>query len=147
MLGNARPADPLIFGNGLTEIMVPVALVAITCTILGLMVSALARTTEQTTPILVIAVMAQLVLSGGLFELAAEPALNAASWIFPTRWGFAAGASTVDLLSMIPPSIQDPVWEHSASQWWRSVVFIVLQAVVLTAATRLALRRHEPGRN
>jgi ABC-type multidrug transport system ATPase subunit/pSer/pThr/pTyr-binding forkhead associated (FHA) protein len=147
LLGNARPADPLIFDNGLTEIMIPVALVAITCTILGLLVSALARTTEQTTPILVIAVMAQLVLSGGLFELAAEPALNAASWIFPTRWGFAAGASTVDLLSMIPLSIQDPLWEHEASQWWRSVVFIVLQAVILTGATRLALRRHEPGKS
>jgi len=93
-----------------------------------------------------VVVMAQLVLSGGLFELGAEKILGPISWISPTRWGFAAGSSTVDLQAMIPFLQKDDLWTHSAFAWWRSVLFIVLQIALLTAAARLALRRHEPGR-
>jgi len=70
---------------------VAVALVALATTAMGLLFSALVRTTEQTTPLLVVAVMGQLVLSGGLFELNGQAVLEQVSWLSPTRWGFAAG--------------------------------------------------------
>ena len=146
LIGRSKPVDPLVIGWPLGEIMVPIALVAVACTVLGLLISALARTPEQTTPVLVVVVMAQLVLSGGLFELGAEKILGPISWISPTRWGFAAGSSTVDLQAMIPFLQKDALWTHSASAWWRSVLFIVLQIALLTVGARLALRRHEPGR-
>ena len=73
-----------------------VTLVAISSTALGLLASALVKTTEQTTPILVVSVMAQLVLSGGLFEISGQTALEIAAWIDPSRWGFAAAASTTE---------------------------------------------------
>jgi hypothetical protein len=95
--------------------------------------------------VLVVVVMAMLVLSGGLFELAGEAVLNQVSWLSPTRWGFAAGASTVDLLSMVP-TIQDPLWTHSAGSWWRAILLLALQIGLLTAAARVAMRRLEPGR-
>ena len=43
--------------------------------------------------------MAQLVLSGGLFEISGQKVLEIVSWIDPSRWGFAAAASTTDLLN------------------------------------------------
>jgi len=119
-------------------------MVALACTALGLLVSALVKTTEQTTPILVVSVMGQLVLSGGLFELDGQAILEQVSWLSPTRWGFAAGASTVDLQTIT--RIKDHLWEHSVSSWWRSILLLVLETVVLLAVARLTLRRHEPGR-
>lgn len=144
LFGRGAPADSLVVPSPTGEIMVAIALVAITSTVIGLCVSALVRTTEQTTPLLVVLVMAQLVLSGGLFELDGEAVLEQVSWLSPTRWGFAAGASTVDLLSMVP--FKDSLWAHELFAWWRSVVILVVQAALLTAAARLALRRLEPGR-
>ena len=88
--------------------------------------------------------MAQLVLSGGLFELNGQAVLNQVSWLAPTRWGFAAGASTVDLRPIT--GINDPLWAHTVGSWWRAIILMIVQAVVLAGAARLALRRHEPGR-
>ncbi|GAA3288492.1 ATP-binding cassette domain-containing protein [Dactylosporangium vinaceum] len=145
LLGKNPPKDPLIFKeHWLVEITIPVALVALASMAFGLMVSALVKTTEQTTPVLVVAVMAQLVLSGGLFELGGEKVLSTISWFFPTRWGMAAGGSSVDLTRMIP--FKDDLWQHTTGAWWRSVLILVLQIVVLVALARLALRRSEPGR-
>ncbi|MFI5912916.1 ATP-binding cassette domain-containing protein [Dactylosporangium sp. NPDC051541] len=145
LLGKNPPKDPLIFKeHWLVEITIPVAMVALASMAFGLLVSALVKTTEQTTPVLVVAVMAQLVLSGGLFELGGQKVLEQISWLFPTRWGMAAGGSTVDLQSMIP--FKDALWEHTAGAWWRSVLILLLQIVVLVGLARLALRRSEPGR-
>ncbi|WP_344615650.1 FHA domain-containing protein [Dactylosporangium salmoneum] len=145
LLGKNPPKDPLIFPkHWLLEIAIPVAMVALASMAFGLLVSALVKTTEQTTPVLVVAVMAQLVLSGGLFELGGQKVLEQISWLFPTRWGLAAGASTVDLQSMIP--FKDSLWEHSTGAWWRSSLILLVQIVLLTGLARLALRRSEPGR-
>lgn len=145
LLGRGGPGNPLIFhGTPMVEIIIPVALVAFVSTVLGLLVSALVRTVDQTTPVLVVSVMAQLVLSGGLFELHGQKVLEQISWLAPTRWGFASGASTVDLLRMVP--IADPLWAHTVPAWWRSIGWLCVQAVVLAIAARLALRRREPGR-
>jgi hypothetical protein len=124
----------------------PVAMVTTSCTMLGLCISALARSVAQTTPVLVVVVMAMLVLSGGLFELHGQAILNQISWLSPTRWGFAAGASTVDLLSMVRPIFTDPLWTQSTGAWWRSILLLTIQIALLTAAARLAMRRLEPGR-
>ena len=143
MLTRKPPPEALVFGDPLVEIVIAITLVAIASTALGLLASALVRTTEQTTPILVVSVMAQLVLSGGLFVIAGQNVLEIISWIDPSRWGFAASAATTNLVGFPFP---DPLWEHSAWNWWRSVVVVVLQIVLLVAATRLALRRFEPGK-
>jgi hypothetical protein len=144
LLGRPEAEKALVLGSPLMEIMVPVALVAMGCTALGLCISALTRTTEQTTPVLVVVVMTQLVLSGGLFELGEEKILNPISWIAQTRWGFAAGASTVDLQSMLP--VKDALWEPTSGAWWRSVLIVLLQIAILCGLARLVLRRLEPGK-
>ena len=44
-----------------------------------------------------VAVMSQLVFSGGLIPVTGRIVLDQMSWVTPARWGFAATASTVDL--------------------------------------------------
>jgi hypothetical protein len=144
LLGRGAPAQSLVLGSPTLEVIVPVAMVTTSCTMLGLCISALARSVAQTTPVLVVLVMGMLVLSGGLFEISGEPVLNQVSWLSPTRWGFAAGGATVDILSMVP--LDDSLWTHSAGSWWRAILLLALQIALLTAAARFAMRRLEPGR-
>jgi ABC-type multidrug transport system ATPase subunit len=147
LLGRGGPTQTLIFHWWpLLEVMIPVTLVAFTSTVLGLTVSALVKTVEQTTAVLVVSVMAQLVASAGLFQVHGQAVLEQVAWFLPSRWGFAAASSTVNLPTMVPASVSDPLWAHTASAWWRSIAFLLLQAAVLAVAARLALRRYEPGR-
>ena len=48
---------------------------------------------------------------------------------------------------MLPKTFQDPLFQHTAGTGWRSMIFLGVQLVVLIGLTRLALRRHEPGRS
>jgi ABC-type multidrug transport system ATPase subunit len=144
LLGRGAPAQALVINDPTVEIIVAVDLVAICSTVLGLVASALVRTSEQTTPILVVSVMTQLVLSGGLFQIAGQKALDVASWIDPSRWGFAASAATTNLLNF---PFSDPLWAHTVTAWWRAVIILLFQIGILIVAARLALRRFEPGRN
>ncbi|HEY2673566.1 MAG TPA: hypothetical protein VGJ07_24770 [Rugosimonospora sp.] len=125
--------------------MVAVALVAVVCTVLGLVISALVKTVEQTTPVLVMVVMAQLILCGGLFEANGQRILEQVSWIAQTRWGVAVVASTVDSTHLAP--VQDALWVHRLFAWWRSIIVLIGQGVLLAAAARVALVGHEPGRS
>src|SRR5207245_59646 len=63
------PSGSLVFPSQTVEVIVEMAATAFVATVLGLLISALAKTTEQTTPIMVVVVMAMLALSGGLFQL------------------------------------------------------------------------------
>ena len=47
-------------------------------------------------PLLVVGVMFQVVLTGGIFPLTGKVGLEQVSWLSPSRWGFAAVASTVE---------------------------------------------------
>jgi hypothetical protein len=144
LLGRGKPATSLVVGSPLIEVMIPLILVAVASTSIGLLVSALVKTSEQTTPVLVVSVMGQLVLSGGLFELAGRAVLEQIAWVAPTRWGFAAAAGTVDLQQITHST--DALWAPTASSWWRAILLLVVQTAVAAAAARLALRRYEPGR-
>ncbi|WP_051366990.1 ATP-binding cassette domain-containing protein [Hamadaea tsunoensis] len=143
MWGRPKAVESLVLPSPTAEIVVVVTLVALASTSVGLLASALVRTTEQTTPILVVSVMAQLVLSGGLFAIEGQRTLEIISTVDPSRWGFAATAATTNLLAFPFP---DPLWDHVASNWWRGVGILALQIVVLLVAARIALRRYEPGR-
>jgi hypothetical protein len=143
MLRKPGPAEGLVLANPMAEIMIMTTLVAVASTSIGLLASALVKTAEQTTPILVVSVMFQLVLSAGLFAIEGQTGLEIISTVDPSRWGFAGVAATTNLVNFPFP---DPLWVHVASNWWKSAAILVLQIVILLGATRLALRRYEPGK-
>jgi ABC-type multidrug transport system ATPase subunit len=145
MWGLERPVEPLIFAMPMLDIIVAVWLVAVASTAFALLASAVVRTTEQTTPIMVVSVMFQLVLSGALFAVHGTPVLEYLGFLDPARWGMAASAASVSL-PHLPAEIADPIWLHRQEYWIQPALIMLAQIAVLLVATRLALRRFEPGR-
>jgi ABC transport system ATP-binding/permease protein len=116
-LGKGAPtAHPPFFGNSTFSLFVTVAGTCVASAILGLMLSALAQSNEQIMPLLVVSIMSQLVLAGGMIPVTGRAGLNQLSWVTPGRWGYAAGASSIDFPSLVKVKqipTNDPIWQHS----------------------------------
>jgi hypothetical protein len=118
--------------------------VAATCVIsglLGLLLSALARPNEQIMPLLVVSIMSQLVLAGGIVPVTGRK-LDPVSWVAPARWGYAAGASTVDLRGLISLNIvaQETHWQHTPGAWLFDIGMLAVLFVVYAALVRWEIR-------
>ncbi|KAA1425980.1 FHA domain-containing protein [Nocardioides antri] len=83
---------------GTLRVAFTIAALALTMAVVGLALSALVTSTEQTMPTLVGVIMIQLVLSGSLFAIAGRPVLEQVAWLSPSRWGYAASASAMGLV-------------------------------------------------
>jgi len=116
-LGKGAPtAHPPFFDNSTFSLFVTVAGTCVASAILGLMLSAVAQTTEQIMPLLVVSIMSQLVLAGGMIPVTGRAGLNQLSWLTPGRWGYAAGASSIDFPDLVKVKqipTNDPIWQHS----------------------------------
>lgn len=120
ILGKGAPTQGAnVLGNPSLELFVGMAATTVTAAMVGLALSALAKSNEQIMPLLVIAIMSQLVFSGGMIPVTGRVGLDQMSWVTPARWGFAASASTVDLRLLVPGPLtpKDPLWNHQASKW------------------------------
>jgi ABC-type multidrug transport system ATPase subunit len=120
ILGKGAPTQGAnVLGNPSLELFAAMAATTVTAAMVGLALSALARSNEQIMPLLVIAIMSQLVFQGGMIPVTGRIGLDQLSWITPARWGFASSASTVDLLKLVPPPItpQDSHWKHTSGTW------------------------------
>jgi ABC-type multidrug transport system ATPase subunit/pSer/pThr/pTyr-binding forkhead associated (FHA) protein len=145
LLGRPLPREALVLGRPLIELIVVVWLTTLAATVLGLLVSVYVSTGEQTMPVLVGLVMAQLVLCGGLFDVVGRAGIEQLSWLAPARWGYAAAATTVDLRAIMIEPAPDALWTHTAGAWTWALAVLLGQTVLLTVAARWALRRHEPA--
>ena len=98
------------------ELYVGMAAATICAACVGFALSSMAKTSDQIMPMLVVAVMSQLVFSGGMIPVTGRIGLDQLSWITPARWGFAITASTVGLPEMVRPPIlpADGLWKHYA---------------------------------
>ncbi|WP_197504155.1 ATP-binding cassette domain-containing protein, partial [Mycobacterium sp. E1214] len=105
--------------GAVVELFATVAATCVASAILGLAISSLVRSSEQIMPLFVVAVMAQLVLCGGMVPVTGRLGLNQLSWVMPARWGYAAAASTVDLRHLVPDNLlsQDRFWQHTPKVW------------------------------
>jgi hypothetical protein len=108
----------------------------------GLALSALARSNEQIMPLLVVAIMSQLVFSGGMIPVTNRTVLDQLSWVTPARWGFAASASTVDLTKLVPPPVQprDSHWEHASKAWIFDMLMLAVISTVYIGFVRWKVR-------
>jgi ABC-type multidrug transport system ATPase subunit/pSer/pThr/pTyr-binding forkhead associated (FHA) protein len=89
----------------LPELLIAMGLLAIVSMTLGLLISASVDTSEKTMPLLIVAVIFQVVMTGGVFELHGKAGLEQLAWVSPSRWGFAATASTTNLNVISLPAI------------------------------------------
>ncbi len=143
IMGKGAPTQGSIgLGNPTLDLFVVMGATTVTSAMVGLALSALARTSEQIMPLLVVAVMSQLVFSGGMIPVTDRLVLDQLSWVTPARWGFAASASTVDLIHLVPGPLtpKDALWEHNSSTWFFDMAMLALLSLAYMAFVRWKIR-------
>jgi ABC transport system ATP-binding/permease protein len=131
-----------VIPNRSIELYVDVAACCVGAAMVGLALSALAKSNEQIMPLLVIAIMSQLVFQGGMIPVTGRIVLDQMSWFTPARWGFASTASTIDLIRLVPGPLtpQDEHWKHTAGTWWLNMGFQGLICVGYLSLVRWKIR-------
>jgi ABC transport system ATP-binding/permease protein len=147
VVGKGMPTrGAVLFGHsnlGATvELFTTVAATCVASAILGLAISSLVRSSEQIMPLFVVAVMAQLVLCGGMVPVTGRLGLDQLSWLMPARWGYAAASSTVDVRHLVPGSLlpQDRFWQHTRKIWLFDIGMLAALAVFYAGFVRWKIR-------
>jgi ABC-type multidrug transport system ATPase subunit len=131
------------------EVSLAVVAVTVVSMIIGLLISATIGNADRGMPLLVLVVMAELVLCGGLFSVKGRVPLEYLAWLSPSRWAYAMGASTVDLNDLrrsFPGGEQDPMWDYKLSTWMIAANACAVQALVLVILLAVQLKRLDPQR-
>jgi ABC-type multidrug transport system ATPase subunit/pSer/pThr/pTyr-binding forkhead associated (FHA) protein len=128
----------------LAELLIGIAVLSLTSMCLGLLISALVSTSEKAMPFLVLAVMFQVILSGGVPVGLYFPVTA----IAPARWGFGAVASTSDLnnTSPIQAGKPDALWFHTSSQWLTDMGVMIGLGLLFVLLTWFFVHRLGPRR-
>jgi ABC-type multidrug transport system ATPase subunit len=143
LLGKGGPTQgAAALGKPPLELFVDVAATTVASAMLGLALSAIAKSNDQIMPLLVVAVMSQLVFSGGMIPVTGRLGLDQMSWVTPARWGFAASASTIDLIKLEPgPQVpKDAHWHHNAGTWWFDMGMLIAISVFYLGFVRWKIR-------
>jgi ABC transport system ATP-binding/permease protein len=141
------------------ELMAAVALLAVVSTALGLLISAAVNTSETAIQLLIAAVIFEVVMTGGFFALSGKPGLELVASVSPSRWGYAAIASTADLnviqqlgvsgprvcSAALAPSF-DALWRQAPGTWLADIAWLLLLGAAFTLITWWRLIRFGPGR-
>jgi len=158
LVGRPLPAHGALGNMPLVELMAAVAVLAIASTALGLLISAIVDTSETAMQLLIVAVIFQVVMTGGLFPLAGKPGLEEVSWLSPSRWGYAATASTANLnviqrplvvsrtCSATVPASFDPLWRQDPRTWLTDMGLMLLLGLAFTLIAWWRLIQLSPGR-
>jgi len=147
-----RPLPPqgsFLVSLPLVELIAAIAVLAAASMALGLLISALVNSSDKTMPLLVVAVLVQVVLSGGVFPLTGKAGLEQLAWLAPARWGFGAIASTSNLNQIggfAPGTRLEPLWNHSAHIWLLDMGMQLVLAAGIIWITWWRLARVGPGR-
>jgi len=143
LLGKGSPTQPpVLLGNASFELFVTVAATCVASAVLGLVLSSLARSNEQIMPLLVVSLMLQLVLAGGMVPVTGRIFLDQLSWVMPSRWGYAASASTVNLRELVPGGLvaKDGHWLHTRGAWLFDMGMLVVLSAIYSAIVRWRIR-------
>jgi ABC-type multidrug transport system ATPase subunit len=143
-LGKGAPtAHPPFFGNATFSLFVTVAGTCIASATLGLVLSAIAQSNEQIMQLLAGSIILQLVLAGGMIPVTGRAGLNQLSWVTPARWGYAAGASSIDFPSLVKVKqipTNDPIWQHSKHIYLLDMVMLAVLSVFYAGYVRWSIR-------
>jgi hypothetical protein len=145
----APPDQSVLLPWPRVEVSLAVVAVTVVSMIIGLVISATIGNADRGMPLLVLVVMAEFVLSGGMVGVKGRVPLEYLAWLSPSRWAFAMGASTVDLNDLrrsIPGGEQDPMWDYKVSSWVIAASACAVQALVLVILLAVLLKRLDPQR-
>lgn len=147
-IGLPPPDQSVLIPWPRAEIAVAVVAVTVVSMMIGLLISAMIGNADRGMPLLVLVVMAELVLCGGMFGVKGRIPLEQLAWLSPSRWAYAMAASTVDLndLRRTAGGDQDPLWEYQTNTWLTAAGACAVQALVLVILLVIRLRRLDPHR-
>ena len=123
------------------ELFIALAVTAIVSAMVALAFSSLAAYSEAILLTAVLIVLVSLVFAGAMFPIAGRFPLEQIAGLVPSRWGFAAAASTVDVHAVNPLAEADDSWKHSSGQWLLDMGVLIGFGIAATAALRWRLRR------
>jgi ABC-type multidrug transport system ATPase subunit len=150
LAGQPMPAHGVVIkASPLLELAVEMSLLAIASMTLGLLISSAVNTAEKGLPLLLVSVIAQVVFTGGVISLVGKAGLEQVAWISPSRWGFAAIASTTNLAVITPaqPGTKpDPLWQPTAQHWVLDMGMLIVLTAVFSFITWRRLVGKSPGR-
>jgi hypothetical protein len=150
LIGRKLPTSGSLFhGFPLAELIIALALLAVVSMALGLFISASVNTSEKTMPILMVVVVVEVILTGGVFAIAGKAGLEQVAWLSPSRWGYALTASTSNLNKIFPPGPGNPIdhlWDHTPRQWVINMIALAALGVVFAFFAWWRLVRQSPAR-
>lgn len=148
VVGLPPPDQAVVLPWPRVEVAVAVVAVTVVSMLIGLLISAIIGNADRGMPLLVLVVMAELVLCGGMFGVRGRIPLEQLAWLSPSRWAYAMAASTIDLndLRRTAAGDEDPMWDYAASSWWIAVGACAVQAMVLVILLAVRLRQLDPQR-
>ena len=138
--GKPAPSSAAALGLPTFELFVDVAATCVAAMILGLAVSAAAKSSEQVIILLAATLVTQLVLAGGFIPVTNRPLLEVISMFTPARWGLAATASTADLSNLAVGIAKDSHWRHTASAWSFDIAMLVVLSIAYAGFARWRIR-------
>jgi ABC transport system ATP-binding/permease protein len=139
-LGQPGPDDPILGGSTTLDLLLALIPITVASMAIGLSISALVTNSDRALPVLVVVIMAQLLLSGGLFPLHGRAGLEQLAWLSPARWGFGAGASLAGF-GALPSSNSDPLWKHTTGTFVFDIAMLLVITVAYIAGAALLVRR------
>lgn len=130
-------------GLATVEIALVIGALSATMTVVGLLVSGLLTSSEQTMPALVGVVMVQLVLSGALIEIAGRALIGQVAWFAPARWAYTALASSTSIQRPVRAIGGDLDWaaQHGGAHWVANVAMLGFLLLASLAGAVWATRR------
>jgi ABC-type multidrug transport system ATPase subunit len=143
VIGRGAPTRGAVaLGSPSLELFVDIAATTVCAAMVGLALSALAKSNEQIMPLLVVAIMSQLVFSGGMVPVTGRVVLDQMSWVTPARWGFASSASTVALRELVPPRLApaDALWDHRFRSWGFDMMMLGVLSICYATFVRWKIR-------
>ena len=133
------PIQYILISPPWLELLLALSLTALAAMVIGLFFSALVKSSEQVMPLLVVILMAQLVLNGGLLPLEGRLLITEASYAVVAKWGFAMAASGFNLEAISPNLTIDPLWAHDIFFWFQSGAALVGLTIIAATATLIRL--------
>ena len=137
LIGKTFGPKGSVLSTPIIEIALATALIAVVSMAMGLLTSSAVSTTERAMPLVFLIVVVQVVTTGSFIAVHGKPGLEQIAWFTPSRWGYAASASSIDLnaITPLPKASQDPLWQHTAHTWLIDIGAMVVLLFFYSALT------------
>jgi ABC transport system ATP-binding/permease protein len=144
LAGKERPEDALYFGGVLTDVLFVVAVLTLASSAIGLLISAIANSTEVAMPGLVVITMVQVVFSGAV-PLINDTILNVFGWLNPAYWAMNALSASIDLNELLGHTGESVLsrWDATPSAYESGALGVLVFLVLALLATTVTMAIRE----